>query len=110
MQNIFYIFLFVCIACIFKQIHAMNNCTVGEYCDPYTTKPVDVDNYARGLCYIDSNTQKLHCWGIAFDEWFSETGQMYHVPLPPGRHAIDVKVGSFGDPDLGPTTTHMHAS
>ena len=85
-------------------------CLAGEYCklptEP-TNKQVAVSSYARAYCYIDAGDHGLNCWGVAFDEWTGGSGQMYSVPLPPGRHAIDVKVGSLGDPDVGPVATHV---
>lgn len=83
-------------------------CVLGEYCNPIN-KQVDVSSYARGQCYIDAGDDGLYCWGMAFDEWYNQAGQMYRVPLPPGRHAIDVKVGSWGDPDTLPVATYVCA-
>jgi len=80
---------------------SLENCTcvLGEYCmfpEEPINKPVDVSNYAYGFCYIDATDHALYCWGQAFDAWYEGTNEMYSIPLPPGRHAIDVEVGSIG--------------
>ena len=74
-------------------------CVAGEYCmfpEEPINKQVDVSNYAHGFCYIDATDHALYCWGQAFDAWYEGTNEMYSIPLPPGRHAIDVEVGSIG--------------
>ena len=74
-------------------------CVAGEYCkfpEEPINRQVDVSSYAVGWCYIDVAEHGLHCWGPAFEGWYvGEPGTMHHIPLPPGRHAIDVGVGTF---------------
>ena len=85
-------------------------CVAGEYCkfaEEPINKQVDVSNYAVGWCFIDVADYGVYCWGPAFEGWYGGApGAMHSIPLPPGRHAIDVSVGTLRFNNEGDEYTH----